>query len=207
MHLRVIEGWAPPDDEFPIGRGIPAEERVCRPGVALVGLDLPVAADAAARVERLSSEAGVTRELWSAVAIEAGRALAVASDALGLDADRVAPWLDAAAGESATGRQRDELTTYAHRLRSLPRRRASSVGRSGLALSLPSHMLLSWTRAASARDQPVRTWASEQLITAERAPLEWEAASAAEGISLGEWTAVQAARAATRRSSAAQTCP
>jgi hypothetical protein len=209
MHLRKIEGFGPDQDDFAPVSGVPASERPSRPGMALDALVVPLDAKTTARVEGSAARCGVTIQLWAQVAIEARRALAEISDALGADPETTVGALDCAAVHASAPElaRRSELVTYARGLRGATPRRARDVRGGALPLSVPTHMLLAWRTAATTTHETVEAWAARCLSASHRAPLAWEAASADSGLSLGEWVAVQAARAATLRSSAAQIWP
>ncbi len=194
--LRLIEGSAPAEDEFPVNHGISAAIRLCRPGVAqapqLVRLD-----DGTARhVERMAAGAGVPAELWASVAIEAARAVGSVARALGMSCATVARLIDEV--ELPTmGSDQSEIGFYALDLAARQPRPARAARRD-LTLAVPTHMLLSWRLAAKAADETTELWALRQLSSRPPTRIHWEASAAGAGLSLGEFVTVQAASARRR---------
>lgn len=211
MHLRLIDGFGPDEDEFPFVAGIPAADRPCRPGFALTSIQVSLDPPTANRIEMLAASAGVTASLWSVTAVEANRALDAIAEALDFDMAEIVTALDLVAmpaSEPSFSARNSELTDYATGLRNAaPRPQRPCMRRTSISLTIPTHTLLAWTQVAEDAGDSVGSWAAQMLSDADAAPIAWEAAAAGAGLSIGEWISIQAARAASRRSSAAQTLP
>jgi predicted HicB family RNase H-like nuclease len=187
----------PPDSRAGEARPVNLARQPQRPGELCEELRIDMGRVAAAALENCAAAAGLPNPLWTTLAIEARRCLALAAMEFGIDARL----LDDAASERRGGWGR--LADYANALRAATPRAATPVH--GTIVARPSVLMDSaWRRCAAAAEISLEQWAIRQLRAPAPAGLvEWEAAAAEGGHSLSEWTLVQAARASRSESTSA----
>jgi hypothetical protein len=151
-------------------------------------LDLPeqVAQDAARR----ASNTRVPLVLWVRLATEAARHLEDVALALSLGRDEISHWLDQAAQprrRHATTLTARHLAAYARYLRdgdpSLPPPSAETA----LHLLVPDVVVAAWSLGAARSGSDLTAWVADRITNAPAGAVEWEAAAADTGATLGEW--------------------
>lgn len=168
-----------------------------RPGEFCRPLPLRPGSTATGIAEAAAAAAGLPIELWVTIAIEASRCVDVLVQC-GFERQAAVCLLDEQAKNLSNNSKstcRTRLAAYADALvEAQPRSIANRVGALEAKPSL--QMLTAWSMAAESTAQCIEDWASARIQGPTRA-VAWEAAAAAAGTSLGEWTLYAALRASS----------
>jgi hypothetical protein len=163
---------------------------------------VPIALDERARrhVSIAASAGRLSPALWLVIAIEAQRCLVRAAELASQPVDELAAMFDEiacstplSAPSPGTHPALVQLQAYARALMA-----GDSTVRATLGTSVPltpaMHVGASWATEAEAVGTTTEEWASTAAHECPPGRVEWEAASAVQGQTLAEWTAIQAAR-------------
>ncbi len=199
MKLRVLEGGSDEAINAYAPRSFDLKVQPLRPGIAHEYLELRLGADTVEAVEKVALGIGVPAELWAAIAIESERALRAAAEASNVARGRLAVALDTASAEprpTLPAQRGRRLAAYARMLRR-PDASTLPAGMHRLSVAVAYHTMSAWEFDAARTGASVASWASALLAAMPEGRLQWEAAAAEAGQTLGEWSALHAARLAS----------
>jgi hypothetical protein len=198
MILQVLEGGGDQVVEPYTSVQFDLRVHALRPGVAHERLEVALDRDTVSAVEAAASADGVPSELWAVIAVESERALRTAAAATGVARNRLEAALNDAAAHpltvTAAGHGR-RLAGYARALRRGDANTPTGAAR-GLTIIVAYHTLFAWELEAAHTGASVESWAAALLAVMPQGRLQWEAAAAEAGQTLGEWVALQATRRA-----------
>jgi hypothetical protein len=190
----------------PAGHDLDAQPQ--RPGELTVTVVVALERAARRSVAWGAASERLPADLWLTIAIEAQRCLSLASELIGVPAEQLADELDRTAAQSKeTGDGHPALArlrAYAEALREGRGADAETVVPASLPLNPGVHVAAAWAAQAGRMGATVEQWASDASNSLPPGRAAWEAASAAEGQPLAEWTLAQAARRWRSASTSAQ---
>jgi len=179
-------------------RGYSLASRPQRPGELTVTVTVTLGDAAREHVATGAARDRVPVALWLVVAIEAERCVRRAAALVGASTSDLAGIFDEAAAVSEVREVHgspalSQLRGYATALRN-GEPTSASIMAATMPLSPAIHVGAAWAIAAEAFSISVEAWASSFAASLPTGRLAWEAASAADGQSLAEWTLLQATR-------------
>jgi hypothetical protein len=159
--------------------------------------------DSASALEERAALAGMPITLWSTLAVEASRSVALATTSFGLSERVVEEMLASAASVQPDAPRHSRLTDYARALRQA--RPRDAVGTSGAVALRPSlGSATAWRVAAAESSVSLEEWIGRRVVAPPAEFVTWEATAAEAGRSLPEWALLQAARRLRSASTPAQ---
>lgn len=203
--LRVVSNRRPSTLLAPaLVRPIPLEARPYRPGELPQQLSIRCDERLAADCARAAAGSGLPLPLWIRVAVEASRVRDQLADGLHQPPGEVLATLDeACSGPLPTHVGAGEVVLYAREIIRRRPGRPPTNAPDGLQTLVPDGVRTAWILAATEAGLPLDAWIGLQLGDPPQAAADWEAASVASGLSIGEW-AYNCWAAASATSAAAQ---
>lgn len=197
MALTLIASSHPPPPEYGPAPFDLATHPL-RPGLAHEPLQIHLERGLRRAVADHAHRDGLSAPAWAVIVIESQRALTLAAEISPHTAAELERRLHAVAAPSTyTTLPRgpgSRLAAYARQLRATPQ---AGTPRDHLAadplLPVPYNLLTAWRQIARAEHRTPAEWAAAKLANLPAGRVEWEAAAAETGATLGEWVLLHAA--------------